>query len=160
MPVPEVILSLARNATTILNHKTAPLCATQNPKSVLGPKRSLSAFDPFRSLAVPDRMDCIRERHWRALQGISEKRSSNTLTGVRDAGRVREGRRNSASERWNHLVSRIARIDRAVRLFDAIRTGTLSVLAIERFPLRDGTAAHARLEGRDFSGTIDMTGDE
>ena len=121
-------------------------------------------------------MDFIRERYWRALQSIWEKTSSNTSYWSPRCWCVRDGRRNPASDRsadsdgkvahrrggdlWDHLVSRNARIDRAVRLFDAIRTGTLSVPAIERFPPRDGAAAHARLEDRAFSGKIVMTSAE
>jgi NADPH:quinone reductase-like Zn-dependent oxidoreductase len=63
-------------------------------------------------------------------------------------------------ERSLTVVGGNARIDRAVRLFDAIRTSTLSVPAIERFPLREGAAAHARLEDRAFSGKIVMTSEE
>ena len=36
----------------------------------------------------------------------------------------------------------------------------LSVPATERFPLRDGAAAHARVEDRAFSGKIVMTSEE
>lgn len=61
---------------------------------------------------------------------------------------------------WNHLVTRNARIDRASRLFKAIRAGALSVPPIEQFPLHDGAFAHARLEDRAFFGKIVMTNEE
>lgn len=58
---------------------------------------------------------------------------------------------------WNHLDSRGARIERAGRLFQAIRMGALKVPHIEQFPLERGADAHLRLEDRTFFGKIVMT---
>lgn len=61
---------------------------------------------------------------------------------------------------WNHLNSREVRIDRASRLFRAIRTGVLKVPEIEHFPLERGADAHRRLEDRNFFGKIVLTSEE
>lgn len=61
---------------------------------------------------------------------------------------------------WNHLDTREARIDRAGRLFEAIRNDVLRMPRIERFPLHDGAAAHVRMEDRAFFGKIVMTSEE
>lgn len=61
---------------------------------------------------------------------------------------------------WNHLDSAQARIERAGRLFQAIRTGALKVPKIERSPLERGTDAHRRMEDRTFFGKIVMTHEE
>lgn len=61
---------------------------------------------------------------------------------------------------WSHLDSRDARIERASRLFDAIRQGVLRLPRIEQFPLELGADAHRRMEDRSFSGKIVMTNEE
>lgn len=61
---------------------------------------------------------------------------------------------------WNHLDSREARIDRANRLFRAIRMGALKVPRIEHFPLERGADAHRLLEDRNFFGKIVLTNDD
>jgi NADPH2:quinone reductase len=61
---------------------------------------------------------------------------------------------------WNHLDSRDARIERAGRLFRAIRMGALKLPAIEQFPLGHGADAHRRLEDRNFAGKIVLTHEE
>jgi NADPH:quinone reductase len=61
---------------------------------------------------------------------------------------------------WNHLDSREARIERASRLFQAIRAGGLRVPNIEQFPLGNGASAHRRMEDRSFFGKIVMTNEE
>jgi NADPH2:quinone reductase len=58
---------------------------------------------------------------------------------------------------WNHLDSREVRIDRATRLFDAVRSGALKIPRIERYPLERGREAHRRMEDRGFFGKIVMT---
>jgi NADPH2:quinone reductase len=58
---------------------------------------------------------------------------------------------------WNHLGSREARIERAGRLFQAIRTGVLKIPRIEEFPLSQGADAHRRMEDRRFFGKIVLT---
>jgi len=55
---------------------------------------------------------------------------------------------------WNVLTSAQARQSRAERLFAAIRDGHLQVNIAARFPLRDGAAAHALLEGRGSVGKV------
>jgi NADPH2:quinone reductase len=57
---------------------------------------------------------------------------------------------------WNHLDSREARIERANRLFAAIREGALTLPRIDQFPLERGADAHRRMEDRRFSGKIIM----
>lgn len=61
---------------------------------------------------------------------------------------------------WNHLDSRESRIERASRLFAAVRAGWLKRPQIEQFALRDGRAAHQRMEDRNFFGKIVMTSEE
>jgi len=61
---------------------------------------------------------------------------------------------------WSHLDSREARIERADRLFRAIRMGALQVPHMERFPLERGADAHRRMEDRQFFGKIVMMNDE
>lgn len=61
---------------------------------------------------------------------------------------------------WSHLDSRPARIERAARLFQAIRTGKLRIPRIEQFPLRQGANAHRRMEDRSFFGKIVMTNED
>lgn len=61
---------------------------------------------------------------------------------------------------WNHLDSREARIERAGRLFRAIRMGVLKIPRLEQFPLERGADAHRRLEDRSFYGKIVLTTDE
>jgi NADPH2:quinone reductase len=61
---------------------------------------------------------------------------------------------------WNHLDSREARVDRANRLFRAIRMGALKVPRIEHFPLERGADAHRLLEDRNFFGKIVLTNDD
>lgn len=58
---------------------------------------------------------------------------------------------------WNYLDSRRARIERADRLFQAIRMGVLKIPPIETFPLQRGADAHRRMEDRAFFGKIVMT---
>jgi NADPH2:quinone reductase len=58
---------------------------------------------------------------------------------------------------WNHLDGREARIERAGRLFQAIRTGMLKIPRIEEFPLSQGADAHRRMEDRNFFGKIVLT---
>lgn len=58
---------------------------------------------------------------------------------------------------WNHLSSRGARIERASRLFQAIRTGVLRNPKIEQFPLERGADAHRLMENREFFGKIVLT---
>lgn len=61
---------------------------------------------------------------------------------------------------WNHLDSREARIERAGRLFQAIRMRTLRVPHMEQFPLDRGADAHRRMEDRRFFGKIVLMNDE
>jgi NADPH:quinone reductase len=61
---------------------------------------------------------------------------------------------------WSHLDSREARIERAGRLFKAIRMGTLRVPHMEQFALERGAEAHRRMEDRRFFGKIVMMNDE
>jgi NADPH2:quinone reductase len=61
---------------------------------------------------------------------------------------------------WNHLDSREARLDRAGRLFGAIRSGKLKIPRIDEFPLELGAKAHHRMEDRSFFGKIIMTNEE
>ena len=61
---------------------------------------------------------------------------------------------------WNHLDSREARLERAGRLFEAVRRGTLKVPRIEQFLLEFGADAHRRMEDRAFFGKIVMTSEE
>lgn len=61
---------------------------------------------------------------------------------------------------WNHLDSREARIERAARLFRAIRMGALKVPRIEQFLLGNGADAHRRMEDRNFFGKIVLTNEE
>jgi NADPH2:quinone reductase len=61
---------------------------------------------------------------------------------------------------WNHLNSREARLDRADRLFHAIRTHALKLPKIEQFLLRLGADAHRQMEDRSFFGKIVMVSDE
>jgi NADPH2:quinone reductase len=61
---------------------------------------------------------------------------------------------------WNHLDSREARIERANRLFEAIRNRMLLVPRIEQFPLERGADAHQRLEDRTFYGKIVLQNEE
>ncbi len=61
---------------------------------------------------------------------------------------------------WNYLDSREARIERASRLFQAIRMGVLKVPRIETFLLQHGADAHRRMEDRAFFGKIVMTSAE
>jgi NADPH2:quinone reductase len=61
---------------------------------------------------------------------------------------------------WNHLDGRETRIDRADRLFQAIRLRTLKLPKIERYPLAHGPDAHRRMENRSFFGKIVMTNEE
>lgn len=58
---------------------------------------------------------------------------------------------------WSHLDSREARIERAGRLFDAVRSGALRLPRIEQFSLDRGADAHRRMEDRAFFGKIVMT---
>ena len=60
---------------------------------------------------------------------------------------------------WNHLDCRAARVERAGRLFQAIRSGALKLPTIEQFPLEHGAEAHRRMEDRAFYGKIVMTSD-
>lgn len=61
---------------------------------------------------------------------------------------------------WNHLDSREARLDRASRLFRAIRMGALKIPRMEQFPLGNGAEAHRRMEDRSFFGKIVLTNEE
>jgi NADPH2:quinone reductase len=61
---------------------------------------------------------------------------------------------------WSHLNSRGERIERASRLFNAIRSGLLRPPRIERFHLDRGAEAHRRMEDRNFFGKIVMTSSE
>jgi NADPH:quinone reductase len=61
---------------------------------------------------------------------------------------------------WNHLDSRAARIDRATRLFRAIRMHALQVPRLELFPLEQGADAHRQMEDRNFFGKIVLITDE
>lgn len=61
---------------------------------------------------------------------------------------------------WNHLDSREARIERAGRLFQAIRTGILRIPHLEQFPLERGADAHRRMEDRRFFGKILLISEE
>lgn len=61
---------------------------------------------------------------------------------------------------WNHLDSREARIERAGRLFRAIRMGVLKIPRLEQFPLERGADAHRRMEDRSFFGKIVLTNEE
>lgn len=58
---------------------------------------------------------------------------------------------------WNHLTSREARIERAARLFQAIRTGALKLPRIEQIQLERGADAHRLMENRSFPGKIVLT---
>jgi NADPH2:quinone reductase len=58
---------------------------------------------------------------------------------------------------WNHLDSRETRIERADRLFEAIRLSRLKLPKIEQYPLEHGADAHRRMENRSFFGKIVMT---
>ena len=60
---------------------------------------------------------------------------------------------------WSHLDSRKARMERADRLFQAIRTGALKIPRIEEFQLERGADAHRRMEDRGFFGKIILTSD-
>ena len=55
---------------------------------------------------------------------------------------------------WNVLTTAQARQQRAARLFEAVRDGRLQVAIAARFPLRDGTQAHALLESRGSRGKV------
>jgi NADPH2:quinone reductase len=55
---------------------------------------------------------------------------------------------------WNVLTSAQARQARADALFAAIIAGDLSVSIAARVPLRDGSRAHALLEGRGVTGKV------
>lgn len=60
---------------------------------------------------------------------------------------------------WNFLTDRSERLNRAARLFDAVRRDLIGVPRIEFFQLSDGTNAHRRLEERAFSGKVIMVAD-
>jgi NADPH2:quinone reductase len=60
---------------------------------------------------------------------------------------------------WSYLDSREARLERAARLFDALRQGTIGLPTIETMPLSHGSDAHRRLEDRSFAGKIVMIPD-
>lgn len=55
---------------------------------------------------------------------------------------------------WNVLTSREARLARSAELFGAVRSGTLQVRLAATFPLAEGAAAHAFLEGRGAIGKV------
>ncbi len=55
---------------------------------------------------------------------------------------------------WNVLTSREERVSRAKELFAWVRSGDLKVRIARTFPLADGAAAHAFLEGRGAIGKI------
>jgi NADPH2:quinone reductase len=55
---------------------------------------------------------------------------------------------------WNVLRTRDDRIHRANTLFDWVRSGQLKVRIARAFPLADGAAAHAFLEGRGSLGKV------
>ena len=61
---------------------------------------------------------------------------------------------------WNYLDSHAARVERAKRLFQAVRLGALKVPKIETFPLERGADGHRRMEDRGFFGKIVMVSDE
>ncbi len=55
---------------------------------------------------------------------------------------------------WNVLTSRSERLARAAGLFDAVGRGDLKVRIAGAFPLAEGAAAHAFLEGRGAIGKV------
>ena len=55
---------------------------------------------------------------------------------------------------WNVLTSAAQRRLRAADLFEWIASGRLTVRVAARFPLREGAAAHACLEGRTAIGKV------
>lgn len=55
---------------------------------------------------------------------------------------------------WNVLSSREARVARAGELFGWVRSGALKVRIARTFPLGEGAAAHAFLEGRGAIGKV------
>lgn len=55
---------------------------------------------------------------------------------------------------WNVLTSHEERVERAAELFEAVRSGRLDVRIAARFPLAEGAAAHAFLEGRGALGKV------
>ena len=55
---------------------------------------------------------------------------------------------------WNVLTSREARLARAAELFGWVRSGALRVHIARTFPLAEGAAAHAFLEGRGAIGKV------
>lgn len=58
---------------------------------------------------------------------------------------------------WSYLDSCEARLERAGKMFAAIRSGALKLPRIETFDLSRGASAHLRLEDRSFFGKIVMT---
>lgn len=61
---------------------------------------------------------------------------------------------------WSYLDSREARLDRAGRLFTAIRNGLLKLPRIEQFALERGVEAHRRMQDRQFFGKIVIVNEE
>ena len=61
---------------------------------------------------------------------------------------------------WNYLDSGEARIERANRLFQAVRLGALKIPKVETVPLERGADAHRRMEDRGFFGKIVMVSNE
>jgi NADPH2:quinone reductase len=55
---------------------------------------------------------------------------------------------------WNVLTSRAERVRRAEELFEWVRAGRLEVRIARSFPLAEGAAAHAFLEGRGSLGKV------
>ncbi len=55
---------------------------------------------------------------------------------------------------WNVLTSRAERRSRAAELFEAVARGDLRVRIARAFPLAEGAAAHAFLEGRGAMGKV------
>jgi NADPH2:quinone reductase len=55
---------------------------------------------------------------------------------------------------WNVLCSREERVARAGELFAWVRSGALKVRVARSFPLAEGAAAHAFLEGRGAIGKV------
>jgi NADPH2:quinone reductase len=55
---------------------------------------------------------------------------------------------------WNVLTTQAERAARATELFEWVRSGRLKVRIAAGFPLAEGAAAHAFLEGRGAIGKV------
>ncbi|HGM5285533.1 quinone oxidoreductase [Serratia liquefaciens] len=60
---------------------------------------------------------------------------------------------------WTYLNNAEARRTRAERLFSSWQNGEFAIPYIETFPLKEGAAAHRRLEDRSFAGKIVLLND-